>query len=136
MVAHHIVSGVVHVSKIVIPGVERGRGRGVPHGSPNPDHKNAIIHTRFQISDHTLFQTWPLTRNYVIIETFVLGPGKYYMVAQHIVVQHKLNEKCVQRLVSNTHFFLSVLSTPRLSLVSFYVLSSPFPSLLILFCPY
>ena len=51
--------------------------------------------------------------------------GKHYMVAHHIVVQHKLIEHCVQRLVSSTHFsklLFSVLSTPRLSLVSFYVL--------------
>ena len=51
--------------------------------------------------------------------------GKHYMVAHHIVVQHKLIEHCAQRLVSSTHFsklLFSVLSTPRLSLVSFYVL--------------
>ena len=27
-----------------------------------------------------------------------------YMLAHHIVVQHKLNEHCAQRFVSNTHF--------------------------------
>ena len=51
--------------------------------------------------------------------------GIDYMVTHHIVVQHKLNEHCVQRFVSSTHFsklLFSVLSTPRLSLVSFYVL--------------
>ena len=30
--------------------------------------------------------------------------GMHYMVAQHIVVQHKLNEHCAQRFVSNKHF--------------------------------
>ena len=76
-------------------------------------------------------------------------PGKYYMLAHHIVVQHKLNEQCVQRLVSSTRFsklLCSVLSTPRLSFVSFYVLlctyssssviTSPFLSLLVLLGPY
>ena len=71
--------------------------------------------------------------------------GKYYMLAHHIVVQHKLIEQCVQRLVSSTHFsklLFSVLSTPRLSFVSFSVLlctyssssviTSPFVSLLVL----
>ena len=55
--------------------------------------------------------------------------GKHYMVAHHIVVQHKLIEHCAQRLVSSTHFsklLFSVLSTPRLSLVSFYVLLCPY----------
>ena len=32
------------------------------------------------------------------------GRGKSYMVAHHIVVQHKLNEHCAQRFVSNKHF--------------------------------
>ena len=76
-------------------------------------------------------------------------PCKYYMLAHHIVVQHKLNEHCVQRLVSSAHFsklLFSVLSTPRLSFVSFYVLlctyssssviTSPFLSLLVLLGPY
>ena len=74
--------------------------------------------------------------------------GKYYMLAHHIVVQHKLNEQCVG-LVSSTHFsqlLFSVLSTPLLSFVSFYVLlctyssssvlTSPFLSLLVLLGPY
>ena len=55
--------------------------------------------------------------------------GKHYMVAHHIVVRHKLIEHCAQRLVSSTHFsklLFSVLSTPRLSLVSFYVLLCPY----------
>ena len=30
--------------------------------------------------------------------------GMHYMVAHHIVVQHKLNEHCAQRFVSNKHF--------------------------------
>ena len=71
------------------------------------------------------------------------------MLAHHIVVQHKLNKHCVQRLVSSTRFsklLFSVLSTPRLSFLSFYVLlctyssssvlTSPFLSLLVLLCPY
>ena len=75
--------------------------------------------------------------------------GMHYMLAHHIVVQHKLNEHCLQRLVSSTHFsklLFSVLSTPRLSFLSFYVLlctyssssvpTSPFMSSLVLFCPY
>ena len=36
--------------------------------------------------------------------------GKYYMLAHHIVVQHKLNEQCVTRLVSSTHFSKLVFS--------------------------
>ena len=55
--------------------------------------------------------------------------GKHYMVAHHIVVQHKLIEHCVQRLVSSMHFsklLFSVFSTPRLSLVSFYVHLRPY----------
>ena len=69
--------------------------------------------------------------------------GNYYMLAHHIVVQHKLNEQCVKRLVSSTHFtklLLSVPSTPRLS---FYVLLCTYSSSSILtmsslvhFCPY
>ena len=75
--------------------------------------------------------------------------GMHYMLAHHIVVQHKLNEHCLQRLVSSTHFsklLFSVLSTPRLSFLSFYVLlctyssssvpTSPFLSLLVLLCPH
>ena len=30
--------------------------------------------------------------------------GMHYMLAHHIVVQHKLIEHCAQRFVSNTHF--------------------------------
>ena len=51
------------------PSVSRGGillgilGGGVPPGSPNPDaisdQQNVIFHARFQ--------TWPLSRNYVII---------------------------------------------------------------------
>ena len=33
-----------------------------------------------------------------------LAEGMHYMVAHHIVVQHKLNEHCAQRFVSNKHF--------------------------------
>ena len=92
----------------------------------------------------TRVQIWRLNR-YVLHGI----KGKHYMVAHHIVVQHKLIEHCVQRLVSSTHFsklLFSVLSTPRLSFLSFYVLlctyssssvpTSPFLSLLVLFCPY
>ena len=74
---------------------------------------------------------------------------KYFMLAHHVVVQHKLNEQCVQRLVSSAHFsklLYSVLSTPPLSFVSFYVplctyssssvLTTPFVSLLVLLGPY
>ena len=83
--------------------------------------------------------------------------GKYYMVAHHIVVQHKLNKHCVQCLLISPRFsklLFSVLSTPRLSFLFFYVLlctyssssvltspflsfnTSPFMSLLVLLCPY
>ena len=58
-------------------------------------------------------------------------PGKYYMITHHIVVQHKLNKHCVQRLISSTRFLkllFSVLSIPRLSFLSFYVLIRPLPS--------
>ena len=56
--------------------------------------------------------------------------GKYYMLAHHIVVQHKLNEQCVQCLVSSTHFSKLIFSvpSPRLSFVSFYVLIRPLVS--------
>ena len=63
------------------------------------------------------------------------------MLAHHIVVQHKLNKHCVQRLVSSTRFsklLFSVLSTPRLSFLSFYVLLCTYSSssvLVVLFCP-
>ena len=52
--------------------------------------------------------------------------GKYYMVANHIVVQYKLNKHFVQRLVSSTRF----------SKLLFSLLTSPFLSLLVLLCPY
>ena len=32
------------------------------------------------------------------------GGGMHYMLAHHIVVQHKLIENCAQRFVSNAHF--------------------------------
>ena len=73
--------------------------------------------------------------SYLLTGLFYIGmpvvrtDGKHYMVAHHIVVQHKLIEHCAQRLVSSTHFsklLFSVLSTPRLSLVSFYVLLCPY----------
>ena len=38
-------------------------GRGVPPGSPNPDPISDPKMTIF----HTHFQTWPLSRNYVMI---------------------------------------------------------------------
>ena len=75
--------------------------------------------------------------------------GKHYMIAHHIVVQHKLTKHCIQRLVSSTSFsklLFSVLSSPRLSFLSFYVLlctyssssvlTSPVLSLLVPFCLY
>ena len=66
--------------------------------------------------------------------------GMHYMLEHHIVVQHKLSEHCL-RLVSSTHFsklLFSVLSTPRLSFLSFYVLLCTYSSssvLVVLFCP-
>ena len=44
--------------------------------------------------------------------------GMYYMLAHHIVVQHKLNEHCAQRFVTNTHFsklLFCVLISPLVS---------------------
>ena len=49
---------------------------------------------------------------------FANKPGMHYMVAHHIVVQHKLNEHCAQRLWAiNTsqNYFFTVLISPLVS---------------------
>ena len=64
------------------------------------------------------------------------------MVAHHIVVQHKLIEHCVQRLVSSTlsqnssFLYFLLLACPFCPFMSFYVLIRPLPSQLVPFCPY
>ena len=91
----------------------------------------------------TRVQIWRLNR-YVLHGI----KGKHYMVAHHIVVQHKLIEHCVQRLVSSTlsqnssFLYFLLLACPFCPFMSFYVLlctyssssvlTSPFLSLLVL----
>ena len=91
--------------------------------------------TRWLAGSHIIHT--PLKRTKLILQ-----PGMHYMLAHHIVVQHKLIEHCAQRFVSNTHFS-KLFTSPLMSLLvllrpywSFNILTSPFPSLLVLLCPY
>ena len=44
------------------------------------------------------------SRTHNVRKVRVVKYGMHYMLAHHIVVEHKLIEHCAQRFVSNTHF--------------------------------